>query len=48
MQKIGYFEGLYQVQIVNDSTLIAQQILFSLFPSILTFDFEFIFDFLVP
>ena len=38
-QKLGYFEGWDQFQIVFGSTDIGQQLLFSLFPSILTFDF---------
>ena len=41
-QKVGYFEGWVQVQIVLGSTHIVQQSLFSLFPSILTFDFDLI------
>ena len=51
-QKIGYFEGWGQVQIVLGSTHIVQQLLFSLFPSILTFEFGLIlglfFTFLGP
>ena len=39
-QKIGYFEGWGHVQIVLGSTHIVQQFLFSLFPSILKFDFD--------
>ena len=38
--KIGFFEDWGQVQIVFGSTHIVQQLLFSLFPSILTFDFD--------
>ena len=38
----GYFGGWGQVQIVFGSTLLVQQLLFSLFPSILTFDFDLI------
>ena len=38
-KEIGYFEGWGQVQIVLGSTHIVQQLLFSLFPSILTFEF---------
>ena len=41
-KEIGYFEGWGQVQIVLGSTHIVQQLLFSLFPSILMFDFDFI------
>ena len=41
-KEIGYFEGGGQVQIVLGSTHIVQQLLFSLFPSILMFDFDFI------
>ena len=41
-KEIGYFEGWGQVQIVLGSTHIVQQLLFSLFPSILTFDFDLI------
>ena len=41
-QKIGYFWSLGQVQIVFWSTHIVQKLLFSLFPSILTFDFNLI------
>ena len=39
-QKIGSFEGRGQVQIVFGSTHIVQQLLFSLFISILMFDFD--------
>ena len=42
MAKIGYFEGWDQVQIVLGSTHIVKKLLFSLFPSILTFDFDLI------
>ena len=41
-QKICYFEGWGQVEIVLGSTHIVQQLLFSLFPSILAFDFDLI------
>ena len=41
-KEIGYFEGGGQVQIVLESTHIVQQLLFSLFPSILMYDFDFI------
>ena len=41
-QKIGYFEGWGQVQIVLGSTHIVQLFSFSLFPSILAFDFDLI------
>ena len=41
-KEIGYFEGLGQVQIVLGSTHVVQQLLFSLFPSILMFDFDLI------
>ena len=41
-KEIGYFEGWGQVQIVLGSTHIVQQLLFSLFPSILAFDFDLI------
>ena len=41
-KEIGYFEGWGQVQIVLGSTHIVQQLLFSLFPSILMFDFDLI------
>ena len=44
-KEIGYFEGGGQVQIVLGSTHIVQQLLFSLFPSILMFDFDFILGF---
>ena len=51
-QKICYFEGWGQVQIILGSTHIVQQLLFSLFPSILMFDFDLIlglfFTFLDP
>ena len=40
--KKGYIEGWGQVQIVLGSTHIVQQLLFSLFPSILAFDFDLI------
>ena len=43
-KEIGYFEGWGQVQIVLGSTHIVQQLLFSLFPSILMFDFVLILD----
>ena len=39
-KKVGYFEGWGQVQIVFWSTHMVQQLLSSLFPSILTFDFD--------
>ena len=39
---IAYFEGLDQVKIVLVSTHIVQKLLFSLSPSVLTFDFDFI------
>ena len=39
---MGYFAGWGQVQSVLGSTHIGQQLLFSLFPSILMFDFDFI------
>ena len=41
-QKIGYFKGCDQVHNILGSTHIVQQLLFSLFPSILTFDFDLI------
>ena len=41
-EKIGYFEGWGQFQIVLGSTQIVQQLLFSMFPSILTVDFDLI------
>ena len=41
-KEIGYFEGWGQVQIVFGSTHIVQQLIFSLFPSILMFDFDLI------
>ena len=41
-KEIGYFEGWGQVQIVLGSTHIVQPLLFSLFPSILMFDFDLI------
>ena len=41
-KEISYFEGWGQVQIVLGSTHIMQQLLFSLFPSILMFDFDLI------
>ena len=41
-KEIGYFEGGGQVQIVLGSTHIVQQLLLSLFPSSLTFDFDLI------
>ena len=40
--KIGYFKGWDQAQIVLGSTHIVQKIIFSSFPSILTFDFDLI------
>ena len=40
--QIGYFEGWGQLQIVLGSTHIMQQLLFSLFPSILIFDIDLI------
>ena len=43
-KRIGYFEGLGKVQIVLLSTHIVQKLLFSFFPSILTFDFDVISD----
>ena len=45
---IGYFEGWDQVQIVLGSTQIVQQLLFSLFPAILTFDFDLILGLFLP
>ena len=42
-KEIGYFEGWSQVQIVLGSTHIVLQLLFSLLPSILMFDFDLIF-----
>ena len=41
-KEIGYFEGWGQVQIALGSTHIVQQLLFSLFPSILMFGFDLI------
>ena len=41
-KEISYFKGWGQVQIVLGSTHIMQQLLFSLFPSILMFDFDLI------
>ena len=41
-KEIGYFDGWCQVQIVFGSTHIVQQLIFSLFPSILMFDFDLI------
>ena len=41
-KEIGYFEGWGQVQIVFGSTHIVQQLIFSMFPSILMFDFDLI------
>ena len=41
-KKIGYFDDWGQVLIVFGSTHIKKQLLFSLFPSILTFDFDLI------
>ena len=41
-KKIGYFDGWGQVQIILGSTQILQQLLISLFPSILTLDFDLI------
>ena len=40
--KIGYFEGSGQVHIVLGSTHIVEQLLSSVCPSILTFDFDLI------
>ena len=42
---MGYFGGWGQVQIVLGSTHLVQQLLFSLFPSILMFDFDLIMEF---
>ena len=39
---MGHFEGWDQVQITLGSIHIVQQLLFSLFPSILIFDFDLI------
>jgi len=41
-KKICYFEGWGQVEIVLGSTHIVQQLLFTLFPSILALDFDLI------
>ena len=40
--RIGYFDNWDQVQIVLESFFIVQQLLFSLLPLILTFDFDMI------
>ena len=42
-KRLGCFEGWIQVQIVLESTHIVQQLLFSLFPSILTGPFFYFF-----
>ena len=42
-EKIGYFQGWDQIQLVLGFTHIVQHLLFSLFPSIMTFDSDLIF-----